>query len=98
MSSTKPTNSTGNAPPGAAAHWHTETPDQALEKLLAAPHGLSNSEATERLHRHGPNRLQVADGPGLWRRMLAQFNNLLILVLLTAAAVKIGRASCRESV
>jgi magnesium-transporting ATPase (P-type) len=29
----------------------------------------------------------MAEGPGLWRRFLAQFNNLLILVLLAAAAV-----------
>ena len=70
-----------------ATNWHATPSAECLSRLQVSPHGLSASEAVQRLQQHGPNRLQVAEGPGLWRRVLAQFNNLLILVLLTAAGV-----------
>ena len=67
--------------------WHSLAPDQALAQLESRPQGLSTAEAAERVQRHGANRLDMTEGPGLWRRVLAQFNNLLILVLLAAVAV-----------
>ncbi|HMP08926.1 cation-transporting P-type ATPase [Hydrogenophaga sp.] len=69
------------------ADWHRLSPEQALEQLDSSPRGLSTAEATVRLQRHGPNRLEMTEGPGLWRRVLAQFNNLLIMVLLAAVVV-----------
>ncbi|MDP1893524.1 MAG: cation-transporting P-type ATPase [Hydrogenophaga sp.] len=80
--SIRPDNPSIAAPP-----WHTRTPHQALEALQVSPQGLSSPEAAKRLQQHGPNRLEVAEGPGLWRRVLAQFNNLLIMVLLAAVVV-----------
>ncbi|MFN4117780.1 HAD-IC family P-type ATPase [Acidovorax sp.] len=71
----------------AKASWHAHTPEQVLDALQAAPQGLSAQEAADRLQRHGANRLHMAQGPGLARRLLGQFNNLLILVLLAAVAV-----------
>lgn len=67
--------------------WHHQTPEQTLQALHSSPQGLNAAEVAKRLQRHGPNRLEIAEGPGLWRRVLAQFNNLLILVLLAAAAI-----------
>ena len=69
------------------APWHSHAPEHVLDALQSSSKGLSTHEAAERLQRHGPNRLEMAEGPGLWRRLLAQFNNLLILVLLTAVVV-----------
>ncbi|TNF59029.1 MAG: HAD family hydrolase [Burkholderiales bacterium] len=67
--------------------WHGLKPEEVLERLQTSSRGLSAVEAAGRLQRHGPNRLEMAEGPGIWRRVLAQFNNLLILVLLAAVAV-----------
>ena len=52
-----------------------------------APDGLSDEEASERLAQFGPNRLPPPKVRGPLIRFLAQFNNLLIYVLLGAAAL-----------
>ncbi|GGP75557.1 HAD-IC family P-type ATPase [Saccharothrix coeruleofusca] len=49
--------------------------------------GLSAAAAARRLAELGPNRLPEHRGPGRLRRMLAQFHNPLIYVLLGAAAL-----------
>ena len=61
------------------------------EKVLAAldarPEGLAGPDAAERLTRHGPNRLPEPPRPGPLRRLARQFNNLLLYVLMAAAAI-----------
>ena len=52
------------------------------------PHrGLSGDEATSRRDRYGPNRLPDIQQRGALMRFLFQFHNLLIYVLLAAAAL-----------
>jgi P-type Ca2+ transporter type 2C len=52
--------------------------------------GLSTAEAERRLARLGPNRLPEAEGPSLWRRLLAQVSDFTVLALLGAAAIAAG--------
>ena len=66
---------------------HHLTAAQALALLEARPEGLAQAEAARRLARHGPNRLPEVRRRGPLRRFLAQFNNVLIYVLLAAAVV-----------
>ncbi len=49
--------------------------------------GLSTQEATTRLAKSGPNELQSAPPVSAWRRVLAQFQDPLIYLLLAAIAV-----------
>jgi magnesium-transporting ATPase (P-type) len=49
--------------------------------------GLSDELAAERLSNFGPNRPRAAPKPGIARRFLSHFNNILIYVLLGAAAI-----------
>ncbi len=49
--------------------------------------GLTADEAARRLAEHGPNRLPSASSRGPLLRFLIQFHNVLIYVLLAAAAV-----------
>jgi len=49
--------------------------------------GLDEATAAERLSVHGPNVLAEAARTPAWRRLLAQFSDLLILILLAAAVV-----------
>jgi magnesium-transporting ATPase (P-type) len=67
--------------------WHAETAETALSHLNATPGGLSPEEAAARLAAHGPNRLPAAKRAGPLLRFLRQFHNVLIYVLLAAAAV-----------
>ncbi len=58
-----------------------------MQSLESNAQGLSVGEVTERLAQHGPNRLPAAPPRPWWRRLLAQFHNLLIYVLLAAALI-----------
>ena len=78
-------------PPGARQAdpfaWHAATVDQVLERLGTSTSGLSETEAEERRARCGPNRLPAAAQPSALRRLLRQFHNLLIYVLIAAAVL-----------
>lgn len=76
-----------NAPP---PPWHSLDPDAVLAHLRTQAHGLHQAEAVARLQQHGPNRLQDAPPTPWWRRVLRQLANLLIVVLLVAAAVTLA--------
>ena len=65
--------------------WHARSPQQCLEQLHSRAAGLSAAEAADRLRRQGPNRLPETTGPHWLLRLLRQFHNLLIYVLLGAA-------------
>ena len=49
--------------------------------------GLTIEEAARRLAAHGPNELEAADLIAPWQILLAQFKNVLILILLVAAGL-----------
>jgi calcium-translocating P-type ATPase len=66
---------------------HARPPEDALAAMEAGPRGLAQGEAEARLARHGPNRLPEPPRRGPLRRFLAQFANVLIYVLIGAAAV-----------
>ncbi|RDD61014.1 cation-transporting P-type ATPase [Ferruginivarius sediminum] len=67
--------------------WHAAAPDTVVESTVTAPEGLSQAEAARRLAAYGPNRLPPPKTRGPVRRFLAQFENLLIQVLLGAAVL-----------
>lgn len=67
--------------------WHALTAEEALVGRAGRASGLTPEEAQARLAEHGPNRLPAPKRPSALRRFLAQFNNLLIYVLLGAAAL-----------
>src|SRR6185437_587158 len=69
--------------------WHSEPPEAALDQLRSSAQGLSADEASRRLKADGPNRLPAPKARSLFARLFAQFNNLLIYVLLATAAVTI---------
>jgi magnesium-transporting ATPase (P-type) len=77
-----------------SAAWHARAPEDALHALKSAPQGLGLSEAAERLAQYGRNALPEMAGKSLVQRVAAQFNNLLIYVLLASAvaAALLGHA------
>ena len=67
--------------------WHNRPHQEALEALSAsAEQGLDDQETSARLARFGHNRLPEPKRQGPLLRFLRQFHNLLIYVLLAAAA------------
>ncbi|TLM64563.1 MAG: cation-translocating P-type ATPase [Deltaproteobacteria bacterium] len=66
--------------------WHTLSPAETLDRLHAAPHGLTSAEAARRLEQYGPNELQAACRVSPWALLLSQLRNTMIVILLAAAA------------
>ncbi|MGE5246065.1 MAG: cation-translocating P-type ATPase [Betaproteobacteria bacterium] len=63
-----------------------------VEDLVAAlgtdaRRGLTDEEARARLGRHGPNELAAEKPIPAWRRFLAQFEDVLVVLLLVATAI-----------
>src|SRR5215813_14014109 len=78
------------APEPALAFWHAVPAPEVIGQLetdLAT--GLDASEASRRLARFGPNRLPEGQKRGPLVRFLAQFQNVLVYVLLAAGFVKL---------
>lgn len=67
--------------------WHTMPAQEVLQRLSASLTGLSQGEAQQRLEAHGTNRLAEPARHNLFSRFLRQFHNILIYVLLAAAAI-----------
>lgn len=65
--------------------WHSINPEDALSRLNASPDGLTQEDAQQRLADAGPNQLQQQTGRHWTKRLLEQFNNVLMLILLVAA-------------
>ncbi|HEY0881982.1 MAG TPA: HAD-IC family P-type ATPase, partial [Archangium sp.] len=73
-------------------HWHSLSKDDALSQLKSRSEGLTHEEAKQRLEEHGPNELKATDKVSPWKILLAQFKNVLIVILLgaTVASVALG--------
>ncbi len=52
--------------------------------------GLSTQEAQARLEQFGPNELEAEKPTPAWRRFLAQFEDVLVILLLIATAISVG--------
>ena len=51
--------------------------------------GLSRAEAQRRLEQYGPNQLKSAPETPWWRRLLEQFENFLVIILLVATVISV---------
>ena len=67
--------------------WHSIHSDQAIVQIGGSLEGLSNTDAAARLRYNGPNRLPAPPKKHPFLRFLYQFHNILIYVLLCAAAI-----------
>src|SRR5499433_457415 len=70
--------------------WHARSQAEVVKRLVTnSEKGLNLAEASARLQRYGPNRLPEGRKRGPFTRFFAQFNNILIYVLLAAGFTKL---------
>jgi len=75
---------------GEMVSWHALSADEAVKRLATSREkGLDAAEATTRLQKYGPNRLPEGKKRSPFMRFLAQFNNILVYVLLGAGFTKL---------
>ncbi|MGD8576967.1 MAG: cation-transporting P-type ATPase [Thiohalophilus sp.] len=70
--------------------WHTLSAEEIFKHFEVTESGLDETEAKSRLTTYGENRLKINQAESAWRRMLRQFHNLLIYVLVGAGMVTLG--------
>lgn len=70
-----------------AGNWHARCVESVLAALGTSMEGLDQKEARERLREYGANALPEAAKKPAWLRFLLQFHNVLIYVLIAAAAL-----------
>jgi P-type Ca2+ transporter type 2C len=74
--------------PGSAPGPWAEDAAAVASRLGVDPErGLSSDEAAARLARHGPNQLEAEPPVPRWRKLLAQFQDPLVYLLLVAVVV-----------
>src|SRR3989338_2068435 len=67
--------------------WYRLSAEEVLGRLESRPGGLSDSEATERLEKYGPNEIVEKKKTPAIIQFLKQFTEVLIIILLVAIAV-----------
>jgi Ca2+-transporting ATPase len=66
--------------------WHVLEATEIVHALQTSPkQGLSKEEARRRLEQFGPNELEEAEKPSLFRLIVEQFKNFIVIVLIVAA-------------
>jgi Ca2+-transporting ATPase len=78
-------------------NWHSLSVDEALGSLTSSKDGLSLEEARKRLVQFGPNELRKEKTVSWWLMLLGQFKNVLIIILLAAAAISLVIALIGEN-
>ena len=81
-----------------AKFWHTLKQDEINAALETSPQGLTSAEAAKRLAEIGPNEIQAAKRISAFEILLAQFKNVLILILLGATIISLFLGHGIESV
>jgi len=67
--------------------WHSQDSQQCVRLMASSEQGLSDDAVIEHRQQYGFNRLPVAKPVSPLKRLLRQFNSVLIIVLMLAATV-----------
>jgi Ca2+-transporting ATPase len=80
---------TGAGPAGGLAVAPHREPAQTVIAALGSDlaHGLTRAEAERRIAQYGPNQLKSAPETPWWKRLLEQFENFLVIILLVATVI-----------
>lgn len=67
--------------------FYTQTQAEVMKTFETSEDGLSEGEAKKRLAAYGPNELDEGKKTTMFQKLLAQFKDLMIVVLIAAAAI-----------
>ncbi|MBD3349836.1 MAG: HAD-IC family P-type ATPase, partial [Candidatus Eisenbacteria bacterium] len=76
--------------------FYRMTVEEALERLETTKKGLSRDEAKKRRAEQGPNELATDVSKPKWLIFLTQFSDVLVIVLIVAAAISFAIGSFRD--
>ena len=67
--------------------FYLKTVEETLSAVKATAEGLSSKEAEERLQKEGKNKLQEPPKDSLFKKLMMQFADPMIIILIVAAAI-----------
>ena len=75
--------------------YHNKEKQEVLQELnVQEATGLSSSEVKKRREQYGENRLRAKKSKSNWERFAEQFKDVMILILLAAAAISDSGCKC----
>ncbi len=77
--------------------YYNKSAIHTLKELETTAHGLSATDAEERLRIYGPNAIRVKGDP-LWRKLFEPFRSVFMLVLFIAAVVSLLHGDVLDAV
>ena len=83
---------------GKMKEWYRMTPEEVLRGMESSHSGLSWKQSEVRCGQYGENILQEHSGKKLWQVFLEQFQDLLVLILIAAAAISVVSGSGESAV
>jgi Ca2+-transporting ATPase len=76
--------------------YYRMTVQETFDELGTSVKGLDSTESAKRLGEYGTNELTAKIGMPKWLLFLSQFKDLLVIVLIVAAAISFGIGSVRD--
>lgn len=79
--------------------WYRKDIESTLDELFSDKNaGLSNEEAKKRIEKYGLNELEEKEKAGLFSKIIAQFKDFLVLILIGASIVSILVGEITDSI
>jgi Ca2+-transporting ATPase len=79
--------------------WYRRSPQEVADELnVKLSVGLSTGEARKRMDEYGPNELKEEQGKSLMSKIIAQFSDFLILILMSAALISVFVGETKDAI
>ena len=78
--------------------WHAQPQDEVLRQLNSSPEGLSDDEAALRLEKFGRNDLRQKKKKSIWKMILEQLTDVMVLILIGASVLSMVLGEWTEAI
>ena len=79
--------------------WYQQSPEEVAQSLdTSLTTGLSSGSAQSKLETFGPNELKEQEGKSFLQKLIAQFSDFLILILIAAALISVFVGEAKDAI
>jgi len=79
--------------------WYQQSPEEVAKSLdTSLTAGLSSESAQSKLETFGPNELKEQEGKSFLQKLIAQFSDFLILILIAAALISVFVGEAKDAI